>query len=291
MNTFGYIVRRLARTFGYKNEQERLVNARREGMLLNEAEYLLGQFAWKDVEHIEELADEYWKILEVDGQLAKLQTEIRGLENENERLAALHKGLEEEIAGDIMALTSEKTRKMQGSIALMHEAQDCRAGAEATRKKFDGLKTKHKVLSEKGGTSEELDGIALAMRELKSVYNEDRKRLADITSRIREAEAAAVAVEKKIVARREESRQKLAAMMSELGKSSNVVAQHSARIGALERTRRDLVFAVGTYLSRNSQSKDPIIRPVVRKHRGIVAKISVLQQSINYNRILSGRVE
>ncbi len=291
MNTFGYIVRRLARTFGYKNEQERLVTARREGLLLNEAEYLLGQFAWKDAENIEELADEYWKILEVDGQLANLQTEIRGLENENERLASIHKGLEDEIAGDIATLVAEKTQKMQDSIALMHKAQNRRAGAEATRKKFDGLKTKHKVLSGQGGTRQELDAIAIAMRELKSVYNDDRQRLADITAKIREAEAAATAVEQRIVARREESRQKLAAMMSELGKSSNVVAQHSARIGALERTRRDLVFAVGTFLSRNSQSKDPSIRAVVRKHRGIVAKISVLQQSINYNRILSGRVE
>jgi len=291
MNTLGYIVRRLARTFGIKNDQDRLVAARREGHLLNEAEYLLGQFAWKDAEKIEELSDEYWKIQEIDGQLAKLQSEIHGLEGENGRLYNLHHALEEEIATDIANLNAERSRRMQESIALMHEAQKSRAEADATRKKFNGLKTKHSVLSDQGGTREELDSITAAMRDLKAVFNDDRKKLDEIAGHIREAEAAASAVEKQIIARREESRIKLAGMMSELGKSSNVVAQHSARMGALERNRRELVFAVGSFLSQNSQSNDPAVRAVTRKHRSILAKISVLQQSINYNRILSGRME
>ena len=60
MNAIGFAIRRVARSFGLKNEMNRRLAITRELQLLAEAEAILGQVAWADSENIQEIAEEDW---------------------------------------------------------------------------------------------------------------------------------------------------------------------------------------------------------------------------------------
>lgn len=289
MNTFGYIVRRMARSFGFKNERERLVAARRETTLLCEAESLLGQLTWEHTENIEDLSEEYWQIKEIDSKQKKLHDEITECEKENAKLHEAHARLEEEIEREINELSRKKSEKMQEALKLMHQAEEMRDVAEQTKKKFSGIKTKYKVLAGEGGNKEQLDSVVTELRKLKETYVIDKQHVAEITARIQHLEADAAKVVEEIERCRTDARKRLTTMMSEVGKSSSMVAKLSANIGALNRTKKDLIYRVGAFLGINADSKSPEIRKVISKGRGLISRISTLRRSIAFNRLLAGR--
>ena len=90
MNALSYTVLRLARSVGVNNRHMHLRAARNESTLLSEAEDLLGHMAWEDVEEVVDLAEEYWSIVELEGQKGELYDEIRTLEEENRKLSDEH---------------------------------------------------------------------------------------------------------------------------------------------------------------------------------------------------------
>ncbi len=291
MNTFSYIVLRIARSFGIKGDRDRLLAARRESTLLSEAENLLGQMAWNDAEEIDELSEEYWKIKELQAQDVKFAAEIKGLESENERLMIEHDRLEEKLEDEIAVLADQKAEKMQEALSLMHQAEERKSDAELTKKKFTGMKTKYKVFVDSGESQEQLSEIMNTLHELKEQYAKEKKEIAGITDEIHRLEEEANGIEDEIGEVRERARERLTAMMAEVGKSSNLVARHSAKIGAISRAKKDLMYQVGAFLSVNAESPSPEIRRALRKHRQMLSKIATLRRSIRYNKILSGREE
>jgi len=291
MNTFGYIVRRMARSFGFKNERERLVVARREATLLSEAENLLGQITWEHCENLDELSEEFWQIKEIDSKQKKLLESIKANESENARLCREHDKLEDEIEKEITALTDRKSAKMQESLKLMHQAEQLRDQVEHTKRKFSGTKTKYKVLSEEGSDEEQLKEIVAELHRIKDLYTEDKAKVTEISQQIQKIESEAAGIAEEIEASRTKARKRLSTMVTEVGKSSSQVAKLSAHIGSLKRTKKELIYRVGTYLSNNAKTRNPEIRKILAHGKGLVSKIVTLRRSIAFNNLLAGRVD
>jgi chromosome segregation ATPase len=289
MNAFGYIVRRLARSFGLRNERERMVVARREAQLLSEAENILGQMAWEHTENIEELSDEYWQIKEISSKQITLSEEIRLHEVENRRLQVEHDKLEAQIEAQIEILNQRKADKMKEAMQLMHQAEEKRHKAELTKKKFSGAKTKYKFLSQQGEEENQLEEVLKSLHNLKEIYAGQKAEIQANSAEIQQKEKEAADIVEEINLCRNDARERLTAMITEVGKSSNLVAKRSAEIGALNRTKKQLIYDVGTFLSINSGSKNPEIRKVINHTKGLIAKIDTLRRSIAFNNLLSGR--
>ncbi len=292
MNTLGYTVLRIARSVGVNNRHMHLRAARRENILLTEAEDLLGQMAWPDVEEIEELAEEYWSLVELEGQKEKLYADIRALEDENQRLSEEHDLLEEDLDVQVEDLIDKKTEKMQKALREMHELETLRDKAEFTRKRFNGLKTKYKVLSDQGASADELNSVRADLEALKQRHTEESGLIEEKKRLIHGHEENALAVDDEIAKMREDAKGRISEMMSQVGKSSNLVAKHSAMIGSIDRQMKDLSLKVGQFLSEVSgdrrSSQDDDLRPVLMKHRQLLSKINALRKSVKYHRLLAG---
>jgi len=289
MNTLGFVIRRIARSFGIKNELNRRMAITREMQFLAEAEAILGRAAWKDSENIQEVAEEYYQVQQLESQSEKLRVEIAKLEVENERLLIQQENLESSLENRINTLTQEKSTTMQKAIALLNDIENLKIDAEITRKKYSGMKMRLKSFVETGADPEEIEEVTAKLAQLKEEYGDETNLMIEKQVGVRSCEAKVAELEKRVAATREEARQKITALMNEVGRSSNLVARCGAKLGAVEKKISDLTFEVGTFLSNNADNPTPEIKRVVQKHRGIVSRLNTLKTSIRYNRILSGQ--
>ncbi|MEM9478418.1 MAG: hypothetical protein AAGA58_02020 [Verrucomicrobiota bacterium] len=292
MNSLSYTVLRIARSIGIGDRHHHLRVARREATFVSEAEQLLGQSAWRDAEHIEELAEEYWNLVEIENQQEKLREEILAFEDENRRLSDEHDRLEEDLEIRVQDLIDKKTEKMQKALGAMHELDSLRSRAEFTRKRYNGLNTKFKVLNDQGVNEEELATVRAELEELQKRFAEETHLIEERTKLIHGHENEALNVDDEISELRDDAKGRISAMMTEVGKSSNLVARHSARIGALERQKKTLTLRIGQFIHEVSKDRRamerPDIRVVLARHRGILSKIHSLRKSIKYHRLLGG---
>jgi len=150
---------------------------------------------------------------------------------------------------------------------------------------------KMKVLTESGASADEIAGTSAQMDELKAQYAIDKRKIAELTEKIHGAEEKVSLFESRIEEVRAEARGNMASMMHQVSKSSKRVADYTARIGALDVTKKNLSYRVGAFLSRNADSDDPDVKPALKKYKNILSKIAQLRRSIRYHRILAGRDE
>ena len=68
-----------------------------------------------------------------------------------------------------------------------------------------------------------------------------------------------------------------------------VIAELSAKIGALENQKGEISFLVGQYLSNNLDSRDPAVQHALRPFRPLISRIKYLKASIQYNQRLARR--
>ena len=289
MNAIGFAIRRVARSFGLKNEMNRRLAITRELQLLAEAEAILGQVAWADSENIQEIAEEFYQVRDYEIEAGELRKEIRNLERENDRLLTEQEGLENALEKQISALTKSKAKEMQQSIALMNEIENLKIDAEITRKKYSGMKLRLKSLIESGAPDHELDEVRQNLTQLKEDYAVETKEIVEKQDGVHAAELEITRLEDEVISTREAARARITTLMNEVGKSSNLVARYGAKLGAIEKAIGDLTFSVGSFLSNNTDNPTPEIKEVIHKHRGIVSKIVSLKSSIRFNRILAGQ--
>lgn len=289
MNTFEFVIRRVLRAVGIVNERNHLHVASQQTHYLSEAEDMLGKIAWKDVADVPELAEEYWKIKEIESQQASLQDDITGIEATNQRLNAERDELELESENSLAAITLKKTEAMRRAISQMHDVELSRGAAELTKKKYSGLRIKLKVLTDEATSEAEISAVQAQMNELKLDYARDKKKVEALAENIRATEAEVAQIEQEIESLRTDARARMAEMMNKVSRSSKLVADYTARIGSLEANKRALATKIGAFLAANYKSTDPDLAPILRKYRNILSKIDALRSSIGRRRLLAGR--
>ena len=289
MNAIGFAIRRVARSFGIKNEMNRRMAITRELQLLAEAEAILGRVAWGDSENIQEIAEEFYQVRDYEIEAKQLRREIRLLERENDHLLEEQEQLEATLEKQIGEFTQSKAAEMQRTIALMNEIENLKIDAEITRKKYSGMKLRLKSLIESGAPEEELDDARRNLTQLKAEYSAETKQIVEKQGFVQEAESEIPRLENQVSDLRDNARARITSLMNEVGKSSNLVARYSAKLGAIEKEIGDLTFSVGSFLSNNVDNPTPEIKAVIHKHRSLISKICSLKSSIRFNRILAGQ--
>lgn len=289
MNAIGYAIRRVARSIGIKSEMNRRRAITREMQLLAEAESTLGRAAWSDSENIPELAEEFYQIRHLKAEAMKLKNELRALEEENRRLLSEQEKLEAVLEGKIAKVTAAKSKEMQRTVALMREVENLRIDAEITHKKYSGVRLRLKSLLDAQAPADALEPVRVNLAQLKQEYAHETSQIIDRQEDLKVSDAEIFRLENLIADTREGARSKLSTLMGEVGRSSNLLARHSAKLGSIEKAIGDLSFAVGSYLSSRSDDPTPEIKQVISKHRDLVSKLTSLKSSIRFNRILSGQ--
>jgi len=289
MNAIGYAIRRVARSIGIKSEMNRRRAITREMQLLAEAESTLGRAAWSDSENIEEIAEEFYQIRHLKAEAMKVKNEIRALEKENNRLLSEQEQLEAVLEGKIATITAAKSKEMQRTVALMREVENLRIDAEITHKKYSGVRLRLKSLLDAQAPADALEPVRVNLAQLKQEYAHETKQIVDRQEDLKVSDAEIFRLENLIADTREGARSRLSTLMGEVGRSSNLLARHSAKLGSIEKAIGDLSFTVGSYLSSHSDDPTPEIKQVISKHRDLVSKITSLKSSIRFNRILSGQ--
>ncbi|MFT4551071.1 MAG: DNA repair exonuclease SbcCD ATPase subunit [Verrucomicrobiales bacterium] len=289
MNAIGFAIRRVARSFGIKNEMNRRMAITRELQLLAEAEAILGRIACTDSENIEEIAEEFYQVRDLEAEAVELRKEIRHLEIENDRLLVQQEKLEENLENQIGELTRGKSGQMQRTIALMNEIENLKLDAEITRKKYSGMKLRLKSLIDSDAPEEELELARQNLIRLKAEYSAETKQIVGKQADVRNTEQAITDLENKVTNLREDARARITSLMNDVGKSSNLVARYGAKLGSIEKNIGDLTYSVGSFLSNNSDNPTAEIKTVIHKHRAIISRLNSLKASINFNRILSGQ--
>ncbi|MGI9240273.1 MAG: hypothetical protein ACR2RV_05700 [Verrucomicrobiales bacterium] len=289
MNALGFTIRRIARSFGIKNEMNRRMAVTREMQLLAEAESSLGRAAWSDAENIEEVTEEFYQIRSLKDEVTTIKEEIRSFERENQRLRARQEDLELKLDGKIDDLIASKSKEMQRTVALIKEVEHLRTDAEMTRKKYSGVRLRLRSLLESNAPEKELAAERNSLTRLKQEYASETKQILEQQAEVKRSDAEIVRLEDQIASTRASARAEISTIMGEVGRSSNLLARYTAKLGAIEKSIADLTFSIGTYLSQNSDNPTPEIQQVINKHRSIISRLSALKSSIRFNRILSGQ--
>jgi chromosome segregation ATPase len=289
MNAIGFAIRRIARSFGIKNEMNRRMSITRELQFLAEAEAILGRMSWVDSENIQEIAEEFYQIREQEADAKELRKEIRQLERENNTLLAEQEALEGDLEKQINQLTSGKTTEMQRTIALMNEIENLKIDAEITRKKYSGMKLRLKSMIDSGAPDEELEVVRKNLVQLKGEYAAETKQVVDKQADVLHSESEITHLENRVSDLREDARSRISSLMNDVGKSSNLVARYGAKLGGIEKSIGDMTYSVGSFLSSNVDNPTPEIKEVIHKHRSMISKVNALKSSIHFNRILTGQ--
>lgn len=293
MNAFGFFFRRLAQQVGFRRERQRWGAVNRETQILSEAEDLLGRLAWRDVKDIEELSGEYWQILDIHEQQEKLREETREADARCEDLKSQFNERKWAHEDSVEEMKQRKAQATERALELMREIEQIRQWKEETKRKFVNLKTKVKVMQrhegESGDISDDLQRTESQMDRLKDEFAKDLAEIQRKTDEVEACEREVEDLEEKIQHGKKHFKESNAGLQTEVGRLSKKVAELSARIGALENTKSEYFARVGHYLSNNLQSRDPLIRDVLRKHRPLVSRIAYFRRSIAFNQQLARR--
>ena len=172
MNSLEYIVRKSIARFGVVAPRYYLRTATEENILLKEAETIIGKMAWRDLENVEELITEYWRIRQLDTEQIKLEEDMEKakVDLEKAKQAAAHPETvhSTQLAEVLERMESERdqlTDKLHNLQALIHKA-------ESVRKKFNGLKLKLTVLKAESAPAATLDAIRGDLQSVKNEYGE-----------------------------------------------------------------------------------------------------------------------
>jgi len=293
MNSFGFLLRRIAWQVGVRRERQRWGAVNRETQILSEAENLLGRVAWPSVREIDDLSGEYWQILDLHEQQEKLRQETRVADELNEQLKDQLSEIQKRHETRLKELREQKSHRMEDALGMLRDIEQLKDWKVGTKKKFLTLKVKMQVIQkhegETGDLAAEMERTRLAMMKLKEDFTDDVSEISKKTDQIEQIEKEVVALEAQIVSTRAELKTATAELNNEVSRLSKIIAELSARIGALENTRAEFYFQVGHYLSSRLDSRDAVIRSVLRQHRPLVARIGYYRRSISFNQRLARR--
>ena len=286
MNAFGYIISRVLWQFGLKRQKHRWKVANQELQYLKQAEDLLGKIAWEDIQNVEELTGEFWQLKDIEKQQADLEDRIELLEDEADDLEEEYLDITEDIEVEIEEIEERRAEVAEEVDELLLEVEELREEAAQIRHRFDGLKVKYRVLRNENPEASSLKEIQDELRVLQQDFNLRKQLTIEKNKIIDEVEADLAKIDAEITAKQDHMAKKTSGVSLRIGENSKTLADCIARIGALDRQKRELQSRVGLYLSANPNGSSAL-KAATRKHLDLVNKINYFRKSIQYNQRLA----
>ncbi|MGB6221298.1 hypothetical protein [Haloferula sp.] len=288
MTTTRYFLARVALAFGINRRQNRMADAASETHLLREAEQILGERIWENVEDVEELGIEYWNLRRLFSEKERLQKDLAKsqeiLTEAHEQRAALLS--ERSVEQD--HLEEARRDRISELETLAHSRDTVVTKAREVRRLYDGLKTKLEVLKEESREeSDVLEKTKTRMAELRSSFEKlkaDRDRIA---REIKTFDTKLNDIDKQLDAERKRHRDEAAGAFQQIGDANRAISEYKAELGLIETRMQQLFGEIGRHVSRHALV-DPGCRSAVHTQRPMVDVMAQLRKSIKLNHRLTG---
>lgn len=286
MTTTRYIFARIAQAFGVNRRQRRMSEAASEMHLLREAEQVLGQSVWEQVEEVEELGVEYWNLR----KLIKERDEIRGKLSECETiLADAHEQRSSLLnaKSDSQIELEEKRGGLLADLEMLAKDRDqVIQQAREIRRVYDGLKMKLEVL-QREGTSEAIEKTRVRMTELKTKFTQlkaDRDRIA---ASIAEGDSLVDIIDNQLSEERQKHRAEASVAFQQIGQANRDISALKAQQGLIDTQMRQLYSEIGRHVSRNAFINEQC-RNAAKGHIPMIDVMRALRKSVAMNHRLAG---
>jgi chromosome segregation ATPase len=281
MTTSRYILARFAQAFGVNRRQRRMAEAASEMHLLREAEQVLGQSVWEQVEEVE-----YWNLR----KLIKERDEIRGkLEDCEAILADAHEqrstllGAKSDSQSD---LETERAELLANLEKLSRERDSVIQQAREIRRIYDGLKMKLEVL-QREGTTDAIEKTRVRMLDLKVRFTELKQERDLIAASIAEGDAKVDAIDSELAEERQKHRAEASVAFQQIGQANRDISSLKAQLGLIDTQMRQLFSEIGRHVSRNAFVNDQC-RMAAKGHIPMIDVMRALRKSVAMNHRLAG---
>ena len=291
MNAIGFFIGRFAWQLGLRMERARWNAVTRETQLLAEAQDLLGKLAWPHIDNVERLSGEYWQLSDLQKQQHEFREKSTQLSAENEAAQDRLYVIEDAVEDDVDALRKKKADLMARAMGIMDQVDEIKDRDAETRRRFTSLKGKLEVLKKQsdGDFAAEIDRTRQSLSALKEEHSKDLESIAQLEADVQKLELTVQGIDAEIAGLRDKHKAETADLVQEIGRRSKLIAETSARIGAVESQKNELSFQVGQYLSNQIDNPDPEVRKVLSRYVALINRIRHLRRSIQYNQRLARR--
>lgn len=287
MNLLEFFVRKTAARLGVVAPRLYLRNATEESILLKEAETLIGKMAWRELEHVEELTNEYWRIRQLDAEQKKLEEDLETATAEMNRIQEAAKTPETQFSPQLekigMLLESEREKLTEKLKAM----QDLIQAAETVRKKFNGLKLKLSVLKGEDADEQTLEGVRHDLQETKNKYGDLAREVENLRGEVKLVERKIKAIESEMDNLRGRISLRERNLTREVSDAGRRLMELNSRLAILESEKGELYATIGRLLRVGSDTGSDAYRDVLERFDPIIQQARTLSKSIEFNRRLA----
>ncbi|MFM7181925.1 MAG: hypothetical protein ACKO2G_10740 [Verrucomicrobiales bacterium] len=287
MKGLEYFARKIAARLGVVAPRLYLRNATEESILLKEAETLIGKMAWRELEHVEELTNEYWRIRQLDAEQTKLEQELEAATEELKRAQEAAAEPETQFGTQLnrvdalLELERERlTEKLKVTQELIH-------AAEMVRKKFNGLKLKLSVLKGEDADEQTLEGVRQDLQETKNKYGDMAREVENLRgeARLNERKIKAIELEMDNLRGRISLRERN--LTREVSDAGRRLMEINSRLAILESEKSEIFCVIGRLLRVGHEAGSGAYREVIERFSPIIQQAKILGKSIEFNRRLA----
>lgn len=286
MTTSRYIIARIAQAFGVNRRQRRMADAASEMHLLRQAEQVLGESVWEEVEEVEELGIEYWKLRklikereETREKLAECEATLVVAHRERTSLLGAKSGSQQELEERRTELLTNLEELTKDRDAVIQQAREI-------RRVYDGLTMKFEVIQHEG-KSEAIEKTQTRMAELKVSFTQlkqERDRIADL---IAQGDAEVDEIDRALAEEKQKHRAEASVAFQQIGDANRDISSHKAQLGLIDTQMRQLFSEIGRHVSRNAFGNEEC-RKAAKGHIPMVEIMRALRKSVAMNHRLAG---
>ena len=287
MNRLEYLARKAAARLGLVAPRHYLRNATEESILLKEAETLIGKLAWKELEHVDELTNEYWRIRQLDAEQKKLQDELEVATAEQQKIPEAVNEPETELSPQLDKIGGRLEFERDKLAERLKAMQDLILKAEVVRKKFNGLKLKLSVLKGENSDEQTLEGVRQDLQETKNNYGEVAREVENIRSEVRLAERKIRGIESEMENLRARISLRERTLTRDVSNASRRAMEINSRLGIIAGEQDELFSTIGRLLRLGRETESEAYRDVLERFSPIIQQARNLSTSIDFNRRLA----
>lgn len=287
MNHLEFFARKAAARLGVVAPRRYLRNATEESILLKEAETLIGKMAWRELEHVEELTNEYWRIRQLDVEQEKLQAELDNATEEMNRVQEAATSPETQFTPQLERMGARLDIEREKLTAKLASMQELILGAEAVRKKFNGLKLKLSVLKGENADEQTLESVRQDLQVTMNHYGEMAREVENLRSEIRLFERKIKAIESEMENLRGRISHRERNLTREVSDVSRLIMEINSRLAILEGEKSELFCTIGHLLRVGHEPESDAYRDVLDRFSPIIQQARNLSKSIDFNRRLA----
>ena len=287
MNRLEFLARKAAARLGVVAPRLYLRNATEESILLKEAEVLIGKMAWRDLEHVEELTNEYWRIRQLDAEQKKLEVELETATAEMNRIQEAANAPETQFAPQLEKIGVRLEFEREKLTEKLKTMQELIQSAEAVRKKFNGLKLKLTVLKGENAEEQTLEVVRQDLQETKNKYGEMARDVENLRGEVGLIERKIKAIESEMDNLRGRISLRERNLTRELSDAGRRLMEINSRLGILESEKGELFVTIGRLLRVGSDAGSEAYRDVLDRFSPIIQQARTLSRSIEFNRRLA----